>query len=169
MNSAAQAKADARARMAVLRARWAGLAPRERQLVSLAAAAVGLLVLWLLLLQPALKTLSQAPARIDSATADLAAMRKLADEAKTLKGAAPVPLPEATAALKAATTRLGSHATLQVIGERATLTLQGVDAAALQAWLAEARAGARARPIEAQLQQVAGGWQGQLVLSLGGS
>lgn len=158
----------AQAQLAVVRARWAGLAPRERQAVALAVTAVALLLLWLLLLRPALTVLRSAPARIEAQTVELAAMRKLADEAKTLKGAAPMALPEATAALKTATDRLGGHATLSLTGNRATLVLQGVDAAALQAWLAEARAGAHARPLEAQLQQSASGWQGQLVVGLGG-
>lgn len=162
MNAATQAQ------LAVLRARWAGLAPRERQLLLAAGAALAALLLWLLLLGPAISVLRSAPARIQAQAVELATMRQLAEEAKTLKSASPVGGPEATAALKAATTRLGDHATLTVAGGRATLALQGVAPDALQAWLAEARAGARARPIEAQLQHTPTGWQGQLVLGLGG-
>jgi general secretion pathway protein M len=38
----------------------------------------------------------------------------------------------------------------------------------LREWLAEARAGARARPVEAQLSRGALGFNGSVVLSLGG-
>lgn len=162
MNAATQAQ------IAVIRARWAGLAPRERRLLAVAGAALVVLVLWLLLLGPAIGVLRTAPARIQAQAVDLASMEQLAAEARTLKGASPVAAPEAAAALKAAADRLGSQATLTVVGPRATLVLRGVAPDALQAFLAEARAGARARTLEAQLQQGASGWQGQLILGLGG-
>lgn len=158
----------AQAQLAVLRARWAGLAPRERQLIGAAALAVGLLLLWLLLLRPAIAVLRTAPDRIQAQTVELTAMRALAQEAKTLQDTTPVAPAQAAQALKAATERLGPHATLAVTGNRATLNLQGVAPQALQAWLVEARAGAHARPVDAQLQQGPSGWQGQLVVSLGG-
>ncbi|MCA0174849.1 MAG: type II secretion system protein M [Proteobacteria bacterium] len=160
--------ATTQAQLAALRARWAGLAPRERHLLLAAGAALAALLLWLALLGPAISVLRSAPNRIQAQAVELATMRQLAEEAKALKGASPVGGPEAAAALKAATGRLGEHATLTVTGGRATLALQGVAPDALQAWLAEARAGARARPLEAQLQQTPTGWQGQLVLGLGG-
>jgi general secretion pathway protein M len=53
-------------------------------------------------------------------------------------------------------------------GERALLTLNNVGTAALRDWLAEVRAGARARPIEANLTRSAQGYTGTLVVSVGG-
>ena len=50
--------------VAALRARWAVLSLRERRLVSLAAALMGLALAWLVLLRPALHTLRTAPADI---------------------------------------------------------------------------------------------------------
>ena len=57
-------------------------------------------------------------------------------------------------ALRSATERLGAEkARLSLQGDRATLTLTGVTGEQLSSWLGEARSGARARPVEAQLLQ----------------
>jgi general secretion pathway protein M len=47
------------------------------------------------------------------------------------------------------------------------LTLNGVSGEQLRSWLAEARSGARARPVEAQLSRGPQGYTGTLVVSLG--
>ena len=71
------------------------------------------------------------------------------------------------AALKAATTRLGDKARLTVQGERATVTVSGINGDTLRSFLTEVRGSARARPVEAQLVRNARGYDGTLVLSLG--
>ena len=59
-------------------------------------------------------------------------------------------------------------AKLSLQGERAIVTLKGVDGEQLGAWLGEARAGARARVVEASLQQTSPGlYDGSLTLALG--
>ena len=155
--------------MAGLRARWAAFAPRERRLLSVAAAVLGLFLLWTLAIAPAWRTLRSAPAQLDTLDAQWQQMQALAAEAGRLRGAPPVPLDQAQAALSAATERLGSPASkLSLQGERALLTLKGVGALQLSAWLAEARAGARARVVEATLTQTGPGtYDGSLTLALG--
>ncbi len=76
---------------------------------------------------------------------------------------------QSAAALKAASERLGNRARLSLQGQRAVLTLSGVSSMQLRAWLTEARAGARARPVEAQLTRNAQGFSGSVVLSIGGA
>ena len=68
-------------------------------------------------------------------------MQRLAGEARELKTGTPVGAAQAAAALKAATDRLGERGRLAVIGDRATLTLNGVSGEVLRQWLAEARSG----------------------------
>ena len=68
---------------------------------------------------------------------------------------------------RSATERLGAQGKLLLQGDRATLTLTGVDPEALRTWLSEARSGARARPVDAQLQRGAAGYSGTLSLTLG--
>ena len=151
------------------RTRWAAFAPRERRLLSLAAAVLGLFLLWTLAVAPAWRTLRIAPAQLDTLDAQLQQMQALAAEAGRLRGAPPVPLDQAQAALSAATARLASPASkLSLQGERALLSLKGVSALQLSAWLAEARAGARARVVAATLTQTGPGtYDGSLTLALG--
>ena len=164
MNDAVQLSA-----LAAARARWQGLARREQALLAVAALAIVLLLLWLVAIAPAWRTLARAPAEIDRLDAQLQAMQGLAAEAQELRAAPPVTPDQAAAALKAATARLGDKARLTLQGERAVLTLNGIGSGALRDWLAEARAGARARPLEANLARATQGYNGTLVVSVGGT
>jgi general secretion pathway protein M len=155
--------------LAPVRAWWRGLAGRERRLVGLAAAALLLYGLWAAAVAPAWRTLSRAPAELDALDAQLQTMQRQAAEARQLRATPPVNLELATSALKAATERLGDKGRLVVQGERAVLTLTGVRTGQLRDWLAEARSGARARPLEASLQVGAGGHSGTIVVAIGGS
>ena len=148
---------------------WASLAPRERRLVAWGAALLGLLLLWLLAVQPAIGTLRSAPAEHDRLDSQLQGMQRLAAEVAGLRATPPVSADQATAALKAATDRLGEQARLTLQGDRAVLTLNGVGSGPLRDWLAEARSGARARPVEATLSRGANGFSGTVVLSFGNS
>lgn len=151
-----------------LTARWATLAPRERRLVLLAAAVIGLGLVWAIAIQPALRTLRTAPAEMARLDAQWQAMQRQAAEAGTLRAAPPLPPGLAAQALQGATDRLGGSGRLQLQGERAVLTLNGVHGEALSQWLAEARRGARARPVEAKLQFADTGYRGTLVVAIGG-
>ena len=146
---------------------WRGLAERERRLAWLAAAAVVIGALWLLAVQPAWRTIARAPAELDTLDAQLQTMQRLATEAQQLRSAPPVTPDQAAAALRSATERLGDKGKLVLQSERAVLTLNGVGTGALRDWLAEARAGARARPLEANLTRGTQGYSGTLVLAIG--
>ena len=146
---------------------WTQRTLRERQMVAGAVAIVVLFVLWLVLVQPALRTLQEAPLELDRLDQQLQQMQLAAAEAQLLRGTVPVSTEQATAALRAATDRLGSGARVAMQGDRATVTLANVDTEALRAWLGEVRSGARARPIEAQLVKAAGGYGGTVTLAVG--
>jgi len=96
-------------------------------------------------------------------------MQAQAQEAASLRAAPPVPPDQAQAALKASVEHLGSAARLNLTGDRAVVSLNGVAPELLQGWLGEARAAARARPVEAQLTRGPKGYSGTVVLSLGGA
>ena len=149
--------------------RWRAMAPRERRMAGVAMGLVALALVWWIAVQPAWRVLRDTPAELDRLDAQLQQMQRLAAESNELRGAPVVSMQQSAAALKAATDRLGDRGRLSLQGERATLTLTGVDSARLRAWLAEARSGARARPIEAQLSRSAQGYQGTLVVALGGT
>jgi general secretion pathway protein M len=157
------------AQLSALRERWQGLGARERRLLGFAVVVLGAFVLWSAAIQPAWRTLRNAPAQIDALDAQLQEMQALAGEARELRGTPAFNPEQSAAALKSASERLGSKGRLSLQGERAVLTLNGASSAQLREWLVEARAGARARPVEAQLSRNAQGYSGSVVLSLGGA
>ncbi|WP_425257582.1 type II secretion system protein GspM [Rubrivivax sp. RP6-9] len=157
------------AALAPLRAWWSGLAARERQLVALCAAVLLAFGAWLVLVQPALRTVRTAPAQLDALAAELQSMQLLAAEARELRNTPPVNVEQSAAALRAASERLGTKARLSLQGERAVLTLNGVGTEELRSWLGEVRSGARARPVEASLTRGAAGYSGSIVVALGGA
>jgi general secretion pathway protein M len=149
-----------------LRRRWQALAPREQRSLSWAALAVALLLLWMICLAPAWKTLTTAPRQLAELDTQLARMQWLANEARELRALPLVDAEQARTALQAATARLGSSASLQINGEQAQVKLTAISSAALTAWLTEVRGAARARVVELQLQRQGEGYSGQVVLAL---
>jgi general secretion pathway protein M len=148
--------------------RWAAMAPRERQMATIAAWVAALALLVLVGIRPAWRTLSQTPAQLKEVDAQLDQMKRLADEAQVLRLRPPVPPAQSEAALKSATDRLGAGARLVMQGDRATLTLTKVSGDALASWLEEARGAARAKPLEAGLMQVSPGvYSGNIVVVMG--
>lgn len=154
---------------APMQAWWGGLSARDRRLAVFGATVLVLFLLWLLAVQPALSTLKRAPAELDRLDAELQTMQRLAAEATELRAMPPVNPEQAQAALKAATERLGDKARLSLQGDRAVLSINGAGTEALRGWLAEARSGARARPLEANLMRTALGYSGTLVVAFGGA
>ncbi|MDR0457675.1 MAG: type II secretion system protein M [Burkholderiaceae bacterium] len=156
------------------RAFWQRLAPRERMAVALAAAVIGVGLIWGLLLVPALGALRQAGQERLALAAQAQQMQRLVQQAQALKALPKLSAADALRALQTATDqRLGQSAKLTAQGERASLTLTRVSAAQLAAWLAEARANARASVQEMRLTRDASAasgaaplWSGTLALTL---
>lgn len=155
-------------------AAWQRLHPRERRLVALSAAVVGLALLWWLALAPPLRMLREASAQRTALESQAQQMQMLQREATALKAQPRIGQEEALRALKATTEkRLGASAQLAVVGDRANVTLKAVSAGVLAEWLTDARVNARAMPVDARLTRqdapAAGGvpvWSGTLSLSL---
>jgi general secretion pathway protein M len=135
--------------------------------VGWAGAALGLLLVWQIAVQPAINTLRSVPAQRAALDIQLAEMQQLAQEAGELRALPPVSPEQAEAALRAAVSRLGANARLQMVGDRATVTLVGIDAGTLTGWLAEVRSAARARVVELQLNRAGMLYGGSVVLALG--
>ena len=148
--------------------RWQALGERERLVLGGVGVLLGLLLAWSVLLAPALRTLKAAPVELEKTELQLQQMQSQAQEAAALRRAPNVPPAQAQAALTASVEHLGPVARLNLTGDRAVVTLNGITPAALQAWLGEVRSAARARPVEAQLTRGPKGYSGSLVLSLGG-
>ena len=150
-----------------LQARYAKLDARERQMVVVIAGLLAFLLVWLILVRPAWKTLDEAPALRAQADAQLLQMQAISNEAKQLRALPPVPQPVAEQVLKSATDDLGGKAKISVQGDRATLSVTGINGEDLRKWLLQARGGARARPVEATLTRAGDGYNGTLVVAIG--
>lgn len=148
---------------------WEALGERERLALAAVGASLTLLLAWSVLLAPALRTLQTAPVELEKLDLQLQQMQAQAQEAKALRAAPAVPPAQAQAALTASVEHLGSAARLNLTGDRAVVTLNGVAPEMLQGWLGEVRSAARARPVEAQLTRGPKGYAGTLVLTLGGN
>ena len=152
-----------------LRLQWTEFSERDRRLVALAGASLLLLLLWLIAIRPAWQTWRVVPAQAAELEQQWLQMQRLASEARELKGQTPIGTAQAAQALKAATDTLGSHGKLLLAGDRATLTLNAATPEQMRAWLAEARQGARARPLELQLTRDDDGLSGRIVMALPGA
>ncbi|RQP26415.1 type II secretion system protein GspM [Piscinibacter terrae] len=157
--------------MAALRtqglAKWKAMAPRDRAAAGVGIAVLVVFIVWMLLVAPALRTVREAPAKLDKLEAQLQQMQRLAAEAKTLRGAPEVSVAQAVEPLKMATERLGNGSTINIQGDRATLTVTGVSGDALRDWLGEARTAAHARPVEVTLNRNPQGYAGTVVVTFG--
>ena len=147
---------------------WRGLASRERTGLLTAGAVVLGYILWALALSPALQTLKRAPLDLDLLEAQYQGMQRLAVESQALRAIPPLPADAAVAALKSATERLGDKGRLMLQGDRAVLSVNGATPQALRDWVAEALSGARARPLEANLTRAGAGYNGAIVVAIGG-
>lgn len=146
---------------------WRGLAVRERTGLGIAGAVLAGYIVWAVALGPALQTLQRAPLEHDLLEAQFQTMQRLATESQQLRATPPLPADAAVAALKTATERLGDKGRLMLQAERAVLNVQGASPQALRDWLTEARSGARARPLEANLTRAGAGYNGTIVVSIG--
>ena len=150
-----------------MRARFAKLDARERQMVVVIGGLLSFLIVWLLLVRPAWTTLDDAPMLRTQADAQLLQMQAIANEAKQLRALPPVPQSVAEQVLKSATDDLGGKAKFAMQGDRGTLSVTGINGEDLRTWLLKARGGARARPVEASLMRAGEGYNGTLVVAIG--
>ena len=146
---------------------WARLGLRERRAVVLAGSVVLLVLVWMLAIAPALKTLRAAPAQHETLDAQLQSMRKLAAQARGLQNRPAVARADAVRTLQSSLQqRLGASAQLNVAGDRVTVVLKGAAPDLLAQWLAQARVTARAVATQSRLTRGAAGWDGTVVLDL---
>ena len=148
---------------------WRSRAPRERLLIGGGAVALAVLLVWLIAVQPALRTLRETPAELDRLDSQWQQMQVAAAESAALRSASPVPPAQANEAVRAATERLGGKGKIALQGDRAVLTFSGLPFDALRNWLGEVRSAARARPVEAQLLKGASGYSGSISITLAGN
>ncbi|XVJ71127.1 MAG: type II secretion system protein M [Rhizobacter sp.] len=148
---------------------WQSLAPREQRGLMWALSAMILLVVVMVLIRPAWRTLQEAPKQLAAVEGQLQQMKQLAREAQELRATPAVSLAQSTDALKASTDRLGAVARLNLQGAQASVTFNGVTPEAFTEWLREVRTVARVRISEAQLARTGTTYSGTVLVTLGGA
>jgi general secretion pathway protein M len=153
---------------AELRARWDGLAPREKTLVVAATGLVALALLWWIALGPAIATLRGAETQHRALDAQLQQMLRLQAQAQAMQSQPRQTHDEAMRQLELGIRQqLGVSARYTIAGDRVTVTLTGASSQALAQWLSQVRINARTLPGEARLtRNAAGAWDGSVVLTL---
>ena len=157
------------AMLAALVRRWHALAPRERRAVATAAAVLGLALLWLALLRPALRTVSQAPGEIEALQHQLREVRRQADELTRLKSAPAAPATEID--LHAAVEQWmlehapGAQASVGVLPDGASLEVHAMHASTLLELARAARRDWGATLAAVQLQRGTDGFAGTVQLT----
>lgn len=136
-----------------LRARWQALPPREQRSLALLASALGLVLVWLIAVAPALSALQESSQRRAQLTQQHAHLLGLQAKAQSLQKQTPLSRDEALRRLQGITAVPGMQ--LNVQGERVSVQLKAVPAPALVQWLTQARTQAQALPLEAHLTRSA--------------
>ena len=154
-----------------LRARWARLPGREKNLFRLAALLALAFVLWQFSLAPGLATLRTADAQAKALDAQMQQMQAMQIQAQAIEKQPALGFDEAVRALAAATKQtLGTTAQMAMAGDRASVTLKDASPDALAEWLVQARVNARSFLVEARLVRGATPagpiWSGVVVMGL---
>lgn len=154
-----------------LKARWALLGARERTVLRLAAAVIGLALIWWVLLAPAITTLSGAGQQHQRLDAQLVRMQYLQAQVQALQKRPRINAADAVRALEQSVRQqLDASAQLQINGAQATVTVKNLPADKLSQWLPQVRLNAHATVSQAQLKRDPAvsppTWSGTLVLSL---
>lgn len=150
-----------------LHAWWSQRPPREKALLRGGGVLLGMALVWSVALAPALRTLRSYETQRAAQEAQLQTMLGLQAQAQAAQALPRLTPATAAQALQTSVTQaFGTHAELTLAGGTATVTLRGVDAAALAQWLANARVNARAAPVQARLTHAANGWSGSLQMAL---
>lgn len=149
---------------AELSRRWAKLSERERVGLTLAAAALGALLLWLVMIAPAWYTLREAPKQQQRLQVQLQQMLALQAQAQALRKAVQPRSPQWRSELEQSLSALG-NSQITWAGPIATVELQNCPPEALGRWLAELGPRWQLTVSQARLQHPQPGlWQGQLTL-----
>jgi general secretion pathway protein M len=152
-----------------LRLWWQSLASRERQGLRWALRGGVTALLITLAVLPAWRTLKVAPAQLTLVEGQLQQMNQLASQARLLRAAPVISMARSMEALKAASERLGSVAILNLQGQQAVMTFNGVAPEALLEWLRETRTVGRVRVIEAKLTRTGTTYSGSVLMTLAGA
>jgi general secretion pathway protein M len=155
---------------ATLATRWQALSTREQSGLQWLGLLLGVAVIWLVAVAPALHTLGDSVTRRAQISTQQGHMLALQAQAQALQQRTPMSRDEALRTLQSLSANPNLQLTVQ--GERVSVQLKAVSASTLATWLAQVRNQAQTLPIEAHVtrdsdaNKTAITWSGSLVLRL---
>lgn len=150
-----------------LRLWWRQRAPREKWALQIALLLMATILLWMLALAPALRTLHSFDSNRLKLDADLQVMLRLQAQAQALQSTPRLSKAEASQALRESVQKtFDKNADITMNGGSATVTLRGVSPEVLAQWLANARTLAYSAPLQANLRNSPTGWSGTVQMAL---
>ena len=158
-------------RLATLASRyWNALAVREQQALRRGAALLALVLVWAVLIAPALSGLRGADAAQRALAQQIQTMQRQQARARVLQALPPIAPEAQLAGLKESLAALGAGATLEVQGTQLTLRLSEVPGTVFAQWLAQSALAGHLQPVQAHLSrtgaQGVARWSGSLVYRL---
>jgi general secretion pathway protein M len=146
---------------------WASLPDRDKALIKAALILVLALLLWLVALSPALRTIRSFDAKHKAQEMQLQRMLNLQAQAQSMQNLPRVSQAAAVTALEASIDQtFGNRAEIVFSGGNATVNVRGVSPEDLAKWLANVRANARTVAIQARLTRTNAGWNGSFQMVL---
>lgn len=149
--------------MNALQAWWAVRSAREKQWLTWSGVSFSVILIGWWGVWPALQLWQQGDAAQRKRDTEMGQMLSLARQAQTLQQQPSVNLAQAEQGLQALLKRLGHDVKVQTQGDRVSVVVQHISAAALAELLIQSRQEAMARVEEADLQWKNQGWEGRLV------
>ena len=140
--------------------------PREKVMLIAGALLLGVALVWVIAVAPALRTLGSFDAQKRVLDTQVQTMLLLQAQAKLLQNQPQLSPTARTQALQASVKQaFGDSVAVTASAGNVTLNLSNVSSQALAQWLANARLQAHAVPQQAQLVRGPGGWSGSLQMS----
>jgi general secretion pathway protein M len=146
---------------------WSALPQRDKNLIVIAASSVLFLLIWVVAISPAARTLRTFDSNYTTQERKLQNMMNLQKEAQSLQNLPRVSQAAAVTALEAAIDNtFKNRAEIIFSGSNATVNVRGASAEELSQWLANIRTNARTVAVQARLNRTSTGWSGSFQLVL---
>jgi general secretion pathway protein M len=150
-----------------VKAWWKSLSSRDKRMIRVAAALLVFVLLWLLALQPAIRTIRSFESAQRTQETKLQQMLNLQSQAQSMQNLPLVSQAAAVTALEVSIEQtFGNRAEIIFNGNNATVNVRGISPEDLAKWLNNIRTNARTVAIQARLTRTNIGWNGSFQMVL---
>lgn len=150
-----------------VKAWWKALSSRDKRMIRVAAALLIFVLLWLLALQPAIRTIRSFESAQRTQEAKLQQMLNLQSQAQSMQNLPLVSQAAAVTALEISIEQtFGNRAEIIFNGNNATVNVRAISPEDLAKWLNNIRTNSRTVAVQARLTRTNIGWNGSFQMVL---